>query len=358
MGNRAGWWVTGVLAWAIAGCGDNAPRPARLDADAALPDAAVEVDAATPDSAIPDAAIEIDAAVVEVDAAAPDAALAADAATPDASTGLDGAALPDAAQPDAAIPDAAIPDAAFPDAGSPDASRTLVAATPTTVQVIESSSTGANFSIVLLERPASAVTLTVSANQADVVTLRGPGQPAGAAATLTFQPDTFATPQMVTVVAIEDFDQADEWAILTIRGHGTSVDVAARVYDRTGTDFTLLGAPFEPLEGFGSPLNPLLEGTVLTTTVNLQYEPGPVSYVLVRSSDPGVILVDGLAQRVLTFTRANWSTPQTVVLSAVHDADTLDPAVVRARYAICEDACMSGIVVAFRSVAIQVEDDD
>lgn len=178
---------------------------------------------------------------------------------------------------------------------------------------VTESTTSDTFSVVLSQQPTAPVTLTFT----------GDSQVSVTPSTLTFIPGTtgsgtFNTAQTVTVRAVDD--SVIEPAILhwgQVTATASSADPAfdgiaitpvnSSVYDNDGVRVTLAQS--------GGSTFTTENGVTDTYTVTLSHEPS--SDVVVTATANAQL---SLSPSVLTFTPANWATPQTVTITAVDDA--------------------------------------
>ena len=169
----------------------------------------------------------------------------------------------------------------------------------------------ASYTVVLDSEPTAAVTVTPTATGDSDISVSG---------ALTFTTDDWSTAQTVTVTAADDGDTAN--GVATIAHAAVSTDGAYNglaIAEVTATEADDDGAALEVSE---SALT-VAEGGTDTWTVRLASEPtaSVVKVRLTRSSDgdPGV----DVSPRALTFTPADWSTAQTVTVSAAEDDDAV-----------------------------------
>lgn len=156
-------------------------------------------------------------------------------------------------------------------------------------------------------------------------------------ATVTFTPENWDVEQLVTISGPNDANTSDDLANLTIAGNGlVDISVAVKVFDDD-----VLG-----IEPSSTNLGALTEGGNRTFTVRLMQPPTAMVQVGVASSDPDVLTA---AQSSLTFTPANWSTPQAVQVSSLHDDDTAGGAA---------SIRLTATGLALRTVVSTVIDDD
>ena len=185
------------------------------------------------------------------------------------------------------------------------------AVSETTLTVAEGGS--ATYTVRLNTQPTSDVVITVSSGNTDVT---------ASPATLTFTSSNWGTAQTVTVSAAQDADavndaasiahavvdasSADEFDAVTIAGVAVTVtdddDAGAAVSETTVT---------------------VTEGGSATYTVRLNTQPTSDVVISVTASGSSDVTV---SPATLTFTTANWSTAQTVTVSAAQDADAVNDA--------------------------------
>ncbi len=134
-----------------------------------------------------------------------------------------------------------------------------------------------------------------------------------AGASLTFGPTDWNVPKMVTFSAAADGDSTDDSATFTATSAGlASETVTVRATDNTNQSFVISTATLNINEGAGG-----------TFTVALARAPAAsVTVNVARTAGDADITVTGGA--ALTFTTANYATPQTVSVAAASDVDTTD----------------------------------
>ncbi len=162
----------------------------------------------------------------------------------------------------------------------------------------------ASFTVKLSAQPGASVSVTTSRSSGDAdLSVTG-------GSTLTFTTANWSTPQSVTLSAAEDTDVVNGTATFAVSSTGlTTMNVVA-----TEADNDTLGLVVTPTAVT------VTEGGVNTISVRLSAQPGSsASVTTIRSSGDSDLSVSGGA--TLTFTTANWSTPQSVTLSAAEDAD-------------------------------------
>ena len=130
-------------------------------------------------------------------------------------------------------------------------------------------------------------------------------------AALTFHPNDWNQPQTVTTLGLTDVDTVDEVTKIRLTAPGVdTVDLDTTIVDDDTLALVVVGAPVTVSEG-GSP----------TFTVALSHQPPAPITVAVSSSD--ALSLTALPA-LLPFDGANWSTPQTVTLRAIPDADLVN----------------------------------
>ncbi len=189
-----------------------------------------------------------------------------------------------------------------------------------TVLTIDEGGSG-TYTVALATQPTGIVTVTVT-GVSDEVTIDTDGLTDGDQNTLTFNSSNWSTAQTVTVTAGEDDDNSDDSTTLNHSASGgdygsVTGDVAVTVTDNDTP---------------GLVLNPTVltidEGGSGTYTVALATQPtGIVTVTVTGVSDEVTIDTDGVAdgdQNTLTFNSSNWSTAQTVTVTAGEDDDNSD----------------------------------
>ena len=176
--------------------------------------------------------------------------------------------------------------------------------TPSTLTLTEG--TSGTYQVALSSQPTAAVAVTLTPGAGVTLDL----------SSLSFQTNTWSVPQTVTVTATEDADAADRVATIT-----HSVDGG----DYAGVSVDDMFVTIRDDETRGVVVSPefvtVPEGGSATYTVVLTSQPtGNVTVTLSRSGSSDVTV----SPSPLTFTTGDWSTAQTVTVSAVHDADAVN----------------------------------
>ena len=211
-----------------------------------------------------------------------------------------------------------------------------VVVTPTALTVPEGGS--GSYTVALVTQPDAAVTVTASVPEGTDVEV-SPQR-------LTFTADTWSEPQEVTVRAAEDADADVEVEVTVshaVNGYG-AVSVAAAVAV-TVQELDTAGVAVSPT-GLTVP-----EGGSGSYTVVLESE--PAATVTVAATVPAGTDVT-VSPESLTFTADDWSSPQTVTVSAAEDADAVADAVVTVRHEVSG----YGAVSAAADVAVTVQEND
>ena len=159
-----------------------------------------------------------------------------------------------------------------------------------------------SYTVVLATRPDGNVSVAIASDNDDVTT-----RPA----TLTFTTANWSTPQRVTVSAASDGDTANDTATLTHTASGGGYNDAPAVQVTVSvTDDDTAGLSITP-----TVLN-LIENGISAYIVSLTAQPSANVTVSIASDNPDVTV----RPASLTFTTANWDTPQAVLVIARADA--------------------------------------
>ena len=238
---------------------------------------------------------------------------------------------------------------------------TVTAADPFTVG--EGSS--ATYTVKLNTEPSSDVVISLTVSGSSEVTVADTdGETAGVQNTLTFTSSDWSTAQTVTVNAGEDDDAVNDAASIAhavVDGSSAdeydpvaNVDLAVAVTDDDTAGITVTAAsPFTVGEGGSA-----------TYTVELDSEPSSdvvISLTVSGSSEVTVADTDGETagvQNTLTFTSANWDTPQTVTVEAAQDDDAVNDAATIAHAVVDASSAAEYDPVANEDLAVTVTDDD
>ncbi|TGG91606.1 MAG: hypothetical protein ERJ67_07770, partial [Aphanocapsa feldmannii 277cV] len=236
---------------------------------------------------------------------------------------------------------------------SPDGHAQTLNLTPGSLTVTEGGS--GSYTVKLTSQPTDTVTVSVSTD-ADV-TVDTDANTDGEQTTLSFTTTNWSTPQTVEVSAGQDDDAVDDTVTLSHTASGGDYASVTGDLVVTVTDDDTAGLVLTP-----SSLT-LVEGGSSSYTVALNSQPTAAVTVTV-SAGQGVVTRDtdpdtNGNQSTLSFTTANWNTPQTVELGGRDDADTVDDTVTLSHIASGGDydsAAESGLVTANLSVVV-IDDD-
>ena len=159
-----------------------------------------------------------------------------------------------------------------------------------------------SYTVALATRPDDNVTVTIASDNADVTT-----RPAS----LSFTTANWNTPQRVTASAASDGDTANDTATLTHTASGGGYGAAPAVSVTVSvTDDDTAGLSITP-----TVLN-LIENGISAYIVSLTAQPSGNVTVSIASDNPDVTV----RPASLTFTTANWATPQAVLVITRADA--------------------------------------
>ena len=224
-----------------------------------------------------------------------------------------------------------------------------VTVSETTLTVAEGASN--TYTVVLDVQPAADVVIAVSSNNTDVT---------ATPARLTFTSSNWSTAQTVTVRAAHDADAVNDTASIA---HAVVAAESADEYDTA----TIAGVAVTVSDDDAGVTNSestlvVAEGGSATYTVKLNTRPSADVAIIIADDNPDVTADTDAAtsgnQDRLTFTPANWSTPQTVTVAAAHDADAVNDKA-QLRYTVSSGNASgpySGL--AADGVAVTVTDDD
>ncbi|MFH1021960.1 MAG: choice-of-anchor Q domain-containing protein [Planctomycetota bacterium] len=184
-----------------------------------------------------------------------------------------------------------------------------ITVTPTSGLVTTEAGGTANFTVVLDSQPTANVAIGLSSSNVAEGTV--------SPASLTFTGGDWNTPQTVTVTGVDDLVQDGNTAYNIITAAATSADgvyngMNASNVALTNNDNDVAGITVTPTSG----LVTTEAGGTDTFTVVLDSQPTANVGINLTSSD----LPEGtVSPASLTFTTANWNTPQTVTVTGVND---------------------------------------
>ena len=201
---------------------------------------------------------------------------------------------------------------------------------PARTEVTEGSAATDSYSLVLTSRPSGNVVITVDNPDTGAITV-DTSTAADIQTTLTFTQANWSTPQSVTVTPVDDADARNEMVAIKhdITSTADAHDYPTRLSipnltimvtddDTAGVTITETGTPAR---------TEVTEGSAATDSYSLVLTSRPSGNVVITVDNPdtGAVTVDTSAiadiQTTLTFTRDNWSTPQSVTVTPVDDAD-------------------------------------
>ena len=159
---------------------------------------------------------------------------------------------------------------------------------------------------------------------------------------LTFAPDNWDIPQTVIVTATQDDDAIDDEPLTIIHAVSggdyesvTAADVEVTIVEDDTAGVTISTAALE-----------IPEGESQSYTVMLDTQPAADVTVEIQMPEDADITVDKTA---LTFTPNNWNTPQTITVTAAHDADAIDDGLVTLTHTVTggdyENVTVADVVV-------------
>lgn len=214
----------------------------------------------------------------------------------------------------------------------------------TTASVAENGGTD-TFTVVLDTPIAGSVQVDISSSDTDEATV-SPGS-------LTFASDDWDTPQTVTIVGVQDDHLGDDSATITANINDAASDDN---YDPLADQIVSIILVNDDVASISPSVSnlALAEGDTGQFSVVLAAQPDSDVVVSVASEDSLYATADVAS---LTFTDANWDTPQTVTVTGVHDANNIDNNTninLSVNNAASDDAFDDLQAV----VAIAIEDDD
>ena len=174
-----------------------------------------------------------------------------------------------------------------------------IAPSSTTISAPEGSTE--TFTVQLNQQPASSMTVMVTSANTAVSTV--------SPATLTFTSANFNIPQTVTVTTPNDDDVADGATTISLAATGASTRAVALSVDDDDVQ-DIIAAPATTLT--------VGEGAASQLAISLAFRPAGSETIAVSSLDPMAATVSPAS---VTFTAANYATPQLVTVTGVQDAD-------------------------------------
>ena len=210
------------------------------------------------------------------------------------------------------------------------------------------------YTVQLSAQPTSNVVVRVTVSGSSDVAVDTDGSTDGDQDTLTFTNGNWDTGQLVRVRAADDADAVDDAASITHSvvdaDSADEFDAAPDAVRRvTVTDDDTAGAAVSETTVTAP------EGGSATYTVRLDAQPTSDVVINVTKSGSSDVTV---SPATLTFTTANWSTAQTVTVSAAQDADAVNDAASIAHAVNASSSANEFDAATIAGVAVTVTDDD
>ena len=194
--------------------------------------------------------------------------------------------------------------------------RGLTLASTSTLAGLDEDTSG-TYTVALSTQPTGPVTVAIASSDASAATVDADDAVGGLQGTVTFTASTWNTARTVTVSALDDDDGFDETITLTHDPGGA--DYESGVSNATFA-FTLDDDDPRGVVLSTSTLS-VQEGGSATYTARLRTQPvGGNVTVTITGAGGGI----AASPTSLTFTGANWNTPQQVRVSAARDGDSMD----------------------------------
>ena len=222
-----------------------------------------------------------------------------------------------------------------------------IALSPSAVTVTEGETAGEQYTVRLASEPTGTVTVHADAPAGSDVRVASSGAPA-LTASLTFTTTNWETPQPFTVTAVEDADGEDD------TGLAIAHRVAGADYEGltvTGTVAVTIDDDDVPgIQVAADPATAMVEeGQTIDLDVKLNTQ--PTGNVTLTLAVPPELSADS---STLTFTTGNWSTVQTVMVTALDDDDAVADGAFTIGFA-ASGADYGGVM---ESIALTVTEDD
>ncbi|MEE2902721.1 MAG: hypothetical protein VYC39_10335 [Myxococcota bacterium] len=155
-------------------------------------------------------------------------------------------------------------------------------------------------------------------------------------AQLTFDPNNYGTPQTIRITAADDDNVEDENINIIASGIGVSNSiVTVSIQDNDQQSFISSASRLAMQEGDNETIN-----------IRLAYEPSAPVVTTVSVSDPTGLFT---SMSTLTFTTANYNTPQEVTVNALQDEDTQNELVTLS---------ISSPLIGNLDIPVTIQDDD
>ena len=197
-----------------------------------------------------------------------------------------------------------------------------------------------SYTLVLDTEPLGDVTITLSSDNTDAVTV--------SPSSLSFSSSNWHTAQTATVTAVQDADATAESASIShvISGGG---------YDSVALEDQLVYVMDDEAVGISGASGSMVvtEGTVGSYMLALTSRPSAEVVVTLSSSDNSVATV---APSSFTFNGDNWSSPQEVRVTGVADADADDENVIISHSVSSADGAYDGLALGFWIVNVKEDE--
>jgi DNA-binding beta-propeller fold protein YncE len=169
-----------------------------------------------------------------------------------------------------------------------------------------------SFSVVLDSQPENVVTIDVFSDDPSIADV--------SVASLIFTNADWDTPQFVDVEAFQDPDYVDGSTFITVRVNGDDSDLGWNSAGEQYLDIEVLDDEVGPEILISNVTLPaeVDEGDSFTFDVELSQQPLTDVVLFVQTFDPGI---SDPSPTTLTFTNADWDTPQTVTVQTFEDDD-------------------------------------
>ena len=203
------------------------------------------------------------------------------------------------------------------------------------------------YTVKLATQPSGNVTVTVGGHATSTVSLSGSSL---SGSKLTFTPSNWSAAQTVTVTAAGDDDLAGETVQLSHSADGGGYNGVTKILTVSVTDTDVAALVIDP-----SSLTVIEEGAAGTYTVRLNALPSGEVTVLLGGYGSSDVTLSGssLTSSLLTFTTDDWSTAQTVTVTARSDTDLVKDTVT-----LTHSASGGGFNGVSKDVEVTVTDDD
>lgn len=182
----------------------------------------------------------------------------------------------------------------------------LVIVGSTTADINLTESTSINFAIRLNSVPSTDITMTATSNNNNIVTVLP--------TSLSFTPSNWNVAQNITLTAVEDDNTQNEETTITVMS--TGLPPLTLTVHITDNDSLALFTTVNTVT--------LNENANNTFAISLSAQPSTSVSVNIISPNTDAATVSPSS---MTFTPANWNTPQTVTVTGVNDVDVTDEVV-------------------------------